>query len=325
MMTKEVPGLLERLEHVQIVSQQKYGPVETFHLRWPGGIRLEYSTLDESLAAQWIEITESTEAGRVPFIKIANHSDNRVFLMAGEQIVGCKQNRVFNTSIMIPAHSETSIPVTCVERGRWGYSSPRFSSARSSSHQRLRAMMAEQATSSYRAAGAPRSDQTAVWREISSKLGAMDLSSPSDSLQDAYRDHSQKLEETLEKLPAPTDCNGSVFAVAGRIVGADLFDKPETLRKLWPKLIKSCTIDALETKTQTPLSTTQEEVLKWLHSGVIAKEESFPSPGLGTDVRIEGEGVIGASLVVDEQPVHMELFRGPGRPGQATNSATHSG
>lgn len=32
-------------------------------------------------------------------------------------------------------------------------------------------------------------------------------------------------------------------------------------------------------------------------------------PGVGQDVRIEGEDVIGASLVVDDHPVHMELFR----------------
>jgi len=40
-----------------------------------------------------------------------------------------------------------------------------------------------------------------------------------------------------------------------------------------------------------------------------ASLESFLSPGAGQDVRIEGEDVIGSSLVVDDHPVQMELFR----------------
>jgi hypothetical protein len=32
---------------------------------------------------------------------------------------------------------------------------------------------------------------------------------------------------------------------------------------------------------------------------------------MGLDARIEGKDVIGASLVVDDHPIHMELFRRP--------------
>jgi hypothetical protein len=65
----------------------------------------------------------------VPRIKIINRSVHMVFVMAGEQLVGCKQNRVVNASIMVPPQSEVPLPVTCVERGRWRYSSSVFSSA----------------------------------------------------------------------------------------------------------------------------------------------------------------------------------------------------
>ena len=53
----------------------------------------------------------------------------------------------------------------------------------------------------------------------------------------------------------------------------------------------------------------QEEISSWLQASASATPESFPSPGAGQDMRIEGEDVIGASLVVDDHPVHMELFR----------------
>jgi hypothetical protein len=308
-MISQAFGLLDRLKRAEIAGHQQYESVEIFYLRWFAGDGLDYLTLDESLAAQCIEITEFTEAGQVPVIRIVNRSEHMVFLMAGEQLVGCKQNRVLNASIIVPAHSEMPLPVSCVERGRWVYSSPTFSSAHSSSHHRLRAQMVGQTTAGYRRSGAPTADQAAVWREVAEKLVAMGSTSSSDSLQDVFQDYNRGLEESLKNLPAPADCNGAVFVIGGCIAGADFFDKAETLRKLWPKLIKSCTIDALEPSKKMRASIAPEEVLEWLASPASAALESFPSPGRGKDVRIEGQHILGAGLIVDDQPVHIELFR----------------
>jgi len=302
-------ALLDTLNHVEVTGHQQCGSVEVFHLRWPAGDPLTYGTLDEALEAHWIEVVESTEAGQVSRIKIINRSTQMVFLMAGEQLVGCKQNRVMNASIMVPPRAEMALPVTCVERGRWGYSSSAFSSARTSSHYALRAMMTRQASQSYRFAGVPMSDQKKVWGEVSRKLGAMGSPSASDAMQDVYRNYDLKLRELEEKLPAPSDCNGAVFSIAGSIVGTDFFDNADTLRKLWPKLIRSCSIDALERPARNERSTSVHEISSWLEASASATQESFPSPGMGLDVRIEGKDVLGASLVIDDHPVHMELFR----------------
>lgn len=307
-MSTVASSLLDNLKDVQVTSHQQDGPIEVFHLRWPGGGGVEYATLDEALGAKWIEVTEFTEAGEVPGIKIVNRSGHMVFVMAGEQLVGGKQNRVMNASMMVPSHSEMPLPVTCVEQGRWGYSSPVFSSGRSSSHQRLRTLMSQQVTMSYRRAGAPTADQRAVWREVSHTLGSTGSRSSSAALEDVFGNYEKKLAETLERFPAPTDCSGAVFVINGRIAGADLFDKPDTLRKLWPKLIKSCTIEALEPSAKPAGSLPPEAISRWLEAATSAKLESFPSPGLGRDVRIEGDDVVGASLLIGELPVHMELF-----------------
>jgi hypothetical protein len=39
----------------------------------------------------------------------------------GEQLVGAKQNRILNMTVLVAAETEVTIPVSCVERGRWGY------------------------------------------------------------------------------------------------------------------------------------------------------------------------------------------------------------
>jgi hypothetical protein len=301
-------ALLETLRNVKICGHQQSNSLDIFHLQWPVDDGPAYVTLDEALNAKWIDVSESTETGQVSQIKIINHSEHMIFLMAGEQLVGCKQNRVLNSSIMIPPKADMPLPVTCVERGRWGYRSRAFSSEGTASYYRLRAMMSGHTYKSYRSTGRPISDQQEVWSEVSRKLDAMRSPSGSDAMQDAYRNYKEKLRELEEQLLAPSDCNAAVFVVAGVIVGSDFFDKKETLRKLWPKLIRSCSLDALEQPSQNVTSTSAGDISTWLERSAKATQEPFPSPGLGQDVRIEGEDVLGASLVMDDHPIHMELF-----------------
>jgi hypothetical protein len=223
-------AVLDTLKNTVISGRLQFGSLEVFHLQWPVRKGPAYVTLDEALESHWIEIAESTESGQVSQIKIINHSEHRIFLMAGEHLVGCKQNRVLNSSIMVPPRAEMPLPVTCVERGRWGYSSSAFSSAGTSSYYGLRAMMSGHAHRSYRSSGRPTSDQREVWNEVSRKLHATASPSRSDAMQDVYRNYAAKLKELEEKLPAPTECNAAVFVVAGVVVGSDFFDKKETLQ-----------------------------------------------------------------------------------------------
>ena len=53
---------------------------------------------------------------------------------------------------------------------------------------------------------------------------------------------------------------------------------------------------------------TGEAVGAWLKSALTVKSEKFRSPGLGDDVRFESASLVGSSLLVEEEPVHTELF-----------------
>jgi hypothetical protein len=64
-------------------------------------------TLDEALAGGLIEVTEVSQGGAVPELKVVNKSPRMVLILDGEELVRAKQNRIVNTTILIQAKSTT--------------------------------------------------------------------------------------------------------------------------------------------------------------------------------------------------------------------------
>ena len=108
---------------------------------------------EEALGRGLVEVTEVSEGGSVPNLFVRNKADRDVIIVDGELLVGAKQNRVVNTTIVVPAHTSVEIPVTCVEQGRWRYSSRNFSSSRSHSSSSLRSLKHRTVTDSLRERG----------------------------------------------------------------------------------------------------------------------------------------------------------------------------
>ncbi len=299
---------LETLQsEIEVMDPISTDGFQLFGLKRLRRSELSYLTFDEALRDGLIDITEINESGSVPELKLWNHADRLVFLMSGEELQGAKQNRVLNVSIMVGARSDISIPVSCVEAGRWRYTSRKFSSSGTAAHSFLRAKMSKDITNSYRMLGVPRSNQTNVWQEISRKLGKMASRSPSEALNQIYMDYESLLNKTMDALKVPTGASGCVFVSGGRIVGMDLFDQPRTFEKLWLKLLPCYVIDVIEESNQSA-NLTREDVAAWLKTALVAKAEKFDSPGLGDDVRLEGENLAGAALLLQGEAVHTEMF-----------------
>ena len=51
----------------------------------------------------------------MPTLRVINGADRPVLLLDGEELVGAKQNRVLNTSVLVAKGARLDIPVSCVE------------------------------------------------------------------------------------------------------------------------------------------------------------------------------------------------------------------
>jgi hypothetical protein len=64
-------------------------------------LSLDYILLDEGLSGGVIEVTEVDDHGAVTNLKVHNKSARMVLILDGEELVGAKQNRIVNATILI--------------------------------------------------------------------------------------------------------------------------------------------------------------------------------------------------------------------------------
>jgi hypothetical protein len=82
--------------------------------------------LRQALALGIVRHRGGLEAGSVPNLAVRNDGDTPVLLLHGEELIGAKQNRVVNVTMLVPAKTVLKIPVSCVEQGRWHFRSRKF-------------------------------------------------------------------------------------------------------------------------------------------------------------------------------------------------------
>jgi hypothetical protein len=278
------------------------------------GIAPEYITLDEALSNKFAKVTEVSEGGSVPELKFINESDNSIFLMEGEELIGAKQNRTLNLSILISAKQAVSIPVSCVERGRWSRHFGEFSSAPRAQYAEGRARKMAQVSASMRLTGTRYSDQGAVWQDIDEKFSRLKASSRTAAMADIFEQQSTHLDEYVKSFAPEEGQVGAVFAIGGKVSGLEFFDSPDTLRKLWPKLMRSYGLDALDgagmvgEKEEKPPDVGPNDVEAFLRNLVGSEAKHYPAVGEGEDIRLSNVGLTGAALAARGRVVHLNAL-----------------
>ena len=271
-----------------------------------GALPLPLLEFEEALGRGLVEVTEVSEGGSVPNLFVKNSADRDVIIVDGELLVGAKQNRIVNTTIVVPAHESVEIPVTCVEQGRWRYSSRNFASSRGHSSSSLRSLKHRTVTESLRSSGRYTSDQGSVWGSIRAKMERMASPSPTMSMSDLYESSvSGEDEARLEDKVRPQAGQVGYFAhVREGFAGGDVFGSEELCRAKLAKLLRGHYLDSLDTYLEFP-RLTFEEVVGQVRG---AHPEQFAAVGKGAELRFEAASVQGACRLVDERIPHLAVF-----------------
>lgn len=287
----------------------------------------EFITLDQGLRSGSVTITELGANGRarrigrrqlsdgaeVNKLALTNNSGKPLVLIAGEMILGGKQDRIVGHDCVIEA-SNTPVPldVFCVEHGRWSgpsaFGQSESADARvargntgaggaragagagggvgTGSGQGVAAAVTvmPMALPSIREKAQAKKSQDEVWGAVAETVTVSGAQSTTSTLNSVYED--KRVNRKLEiyerafgnKLTA-RNVVGVVAAVGGKIISADVFASHALFQAYWPKMLKSYALEAVGT-----LETAKRELSR-------LDAESFLSRAHGTGAEDGQQGV----------------------------------
>ena len=293
---------------VQVGSPLCHEALTIFPLFAPAKDEVDYLLSDKALADGTVTVEEVGEAGSVPNLVVNNKAEALVLFLEGEELRGAKQNRVLNTSVLVAAGSKTTIPVSCVEQGRWRYSSPHFTSGGSHASSKLRHVLKKSVSASTYAGRGHSSNQGEVWKEVTRQMVTLGSRSDTSAMADTYLDYQDRLAEFHGQLSYIEGATGLAVGIGKRIVSVDLFDKPSTCRQVWNRLLTGFIMDAVEESANQdrPDAAEVHKALGLLQDAVWTK---ISAVGTGDEYRFDTQDDQHASaLVFQDTVVHGSLI-----------------
>ncbi|MDE0358248.1 MAG: hypothetical protein OXN92_11040 [Gammaproteobacteria bacterium] len=275
----------------------------------PNSVR--YLLLEKGLHSGLVSVREVQKEGSVPNLAVENRSDSDVLIVDGEELVGAKQNRIANLTLLVPAERTTIIPVSCVEAGRWSYSRPDFAVTERVQYSRGRAERLRGVQASMRTTGTRVSDQGAVWDDLSEKAARMEAHSPTEAMSAIYERHGATLDDYVEKLSLEAGQVGAIFVTGPRQLGMDLFDRHETFAAFFPKLVRSYAIDAMERPPARDGAAKPKDAHAFVDRLRQGAFDVHPAVALGHDVGVVARGAIAGALVHQGTALHVTAFSEP--------------
>lgn len=299
----EVTRLLERLD---VMPPRHHGGLTVFALRIRSGEDpTNYAALDEAIRGGTLRVSDTGAVARVTMQNTSRHL--WVFAMAGEVILGGKQNRMLRDDVLLPPNSRPiEVGTYCVEKDRWtGGPHAAFEKGAGVGNYALRRKAL---------AGAPQAD---VWAQVEEEQRRFRVPSATKDFHAVLSDEAVQRElrayhEAFVPVWRPRTV-GVVVAQGGRIVSADLFASASLFAKLRHKLVTSHAFDCVRRYPRHRPVLGQEAARDFLARVYDAGFRGGSTPGAGSRLDFSGNGVTGESLVHGGHVVHAHVTPA-GRP-----------
>lgn len=269
-----------------------------------------FASVDDQVA-----ITELEDGASVNDLSVKNASGTAVLLYEGEEILGAQQDRVLDVSILLAPDSETRIPVSCVEQGRWDgrRHRERFRPSRQAADPRLRRLKNRRARTSVAAGGVARADQGEVWREVADRGAELQAFSPTGAMSDIFDEHRSRVAEITAAIPLHDGQCGSVAVIDGRIAILDFVGRPDVYAALQPALVAGYALDALGHERgdgQAPAGNADASTVRGFTLLVTDSPGAARTsgPGLGATARFATSGVEGSALIHAGEIVQLTAY-----------------
>jgi hypothetical protein len=217
---------------------------------------LHYLTLEQALNQKKVTVYETSQMNE---LAVENTSADAVFIQVGDIVRGGNQDRMITNDFILSPHSgRLPIAAFCVEQGRWGRRGiePRqvFAGSTESASVLFEPKSMQNQTSVWSKVGELQDTLASHLRKQANVTGlsgvrsaasptSLPLTQTSPPVQKAVSAYTKVLAGAVQ---GKSDVVGYAFAVNGEWKSADLYASPELFASMWPKLLKSSVVEALQ-------------------------------------------------------------------------------
>lgn len=279
----------------------------------------DYIPSSVAIEEQGMCVEEIVEQGSVPNLMVINPGQVAVLLLDGEELRGAKQNRIVNTSILIPPESRTVINVSCTESGRWSYTSKHFAHSKTIMAAKLRRRKSRAVSKNLESKKGFASNQGEVWQNVAELNAKIGSHSATSAMAAAYEAAREELNAALTKCVCNQNQRGLLAFIDGKPVGLDLLSRKSVYKTIHPQLVQSYAMEALASdrhairRSGAPnevvrKANLEDEATTFISQCTEIEGKAFPSVGLGEDWRFQKESITGSGLQVEQTWVHLAYF-----------------
>ncbi len=232
-----------------------------------------YVLLAEAMENGWVEVSEVSSSGQVELVLVRNLGAKPILLLAGDILLGGKQDRVVaKDTIVLPGQS-AEVRVFCVERGRWGGNSVEFDAPAASAPAKVRS-------------AAVLGGQMDVWDEVEQHNSSAELPGErSTSIREGLFGEKARarsradLDPLMSQLSKRSDVVGALIVLDGKIISLELFGSPSLFREAIRPILTGVLAQAATSSAQTETTIGMDEYVAFVESVMSApRSQRYAGP-----------------------------------------------
>lgn len=299
---------------LELLESQKYKNMEVIPVKINKNGHRDYLTLKRGISAGFVEVSEC-EVSTVGTVFARNNSSLPLVLIDGDEILGAKQNRIMNRSLIIPPRTSMHVSVSCTEQGRWHYGRTGDIGYDIVDYNRSEELFQNSdvaADFSTRRAKSRRlfengECQSAVWNSINDLERRTSFKSGTSALHDNFINHRPRLDEYLRNFRLEYGQSGAIFIINGQIKGFELFANPSIYQDYHEKIFKSYIMEAI-TDYRSGYNYLEGDVREFLREISRSEFRISENKGIGRHLQFANGYGYGAVLLDGNDLVHINYF-----------------
>jgi hypothetical protein len=259
-----------------------------------------------------LTISEASGEGVVGKLIAVNETNSYLLLTDADVLIGAKQNRILDKSMLLSPMSKTVLDVSCIERLRWRYAEKNFSNPDTVADPDLRKEKAASIAFKKTNPEEFRMDtQGIVWTHVNNKMREKGFEDKTESYTELITFCMAKGKEKFPHCEPEKSCNGLAVVLERKVAWIDIFGTEEVYKHYFPKLRDSAFRMVNSGKEIIPVETNEAffKVLDTLDNYEMAKRHPETAyNGAGSFNILESCDFVGFDLRVEGELIHNALF-----------------